>query len=149
VVAEMPCLEAFREKARLDDFSKKNGSKVKTKTLSHLDLTHIWTGGHLLKSWGQSPVFWRSWLFRPTMSVTMMPRRPRLKEATRKAMFSSSSYAKQNITWHCALRMRRLKVRAMRVSVVFRAILIIAKLSTFVFFSPKRIWWRKVSFVFC
>jgi hypothetical protein len=40
----------------------------------------------------------------------------------------------QKITWHCALRMRDLKVPAM--SMEFRAILIIcvAKFSTFVFF---------------
>jgi hypothetical protein len=49
-------------------------------------------------------------------------------------MFSSSSYAKQNITWHCALRMRGRKVPAM--SMEFRAIRIIcvAKFSTFVLF---------------
>ena len=52
---------------------------------------------------------------------------------------------KQKITWHCALRMRGLKVSAMRVSVEFRAILIICveQFSTFVlffFFLQSKIW---------
>jgi hypothetical protein len=70
------------------------------------------------------------------MSVTMMPSRPRLKEATRKAMFSSSSYTSRTLRGIALCACAALNSLQCAFSMEFRAILIIcvAKFSTFVSF---------------